>query len=204
MQGVGFEPTRALSHWILSPAPWTRLGHPCKLQSGSSFKRLTIITNVEKLTHVVFAVFIFSIIIYLFKVSYVGLIFILIGSVFPDFDLKFYHRKLLHNFWIIGIVSAFLFYFHLYGLMFLIGALSHLFLDSLTPTGIFPFWPVRYKFKINSGIKTGSLRETIFLFLIGTSSVILLAKKYDWNIKLSVGIFGILLIYMGIRRKIRI
>lgn len=33
MQGVRFELTKALSHWVLSPAELTRLSHPCVIDN---------------------------------------------------------------------------------------------------------------------------------------------------------------------------
>ncbi|MEM5804856.1 MAG: metal-dependent hydrolase [Candidatus Aenigmatarchaeota archaeon] len=99
--------------------------------------------------------------------------FSLIGAMVPDLDLKFMHRKLLHNFWALGlaIIGGFA-----SGLMnnqiatsFAIGFASHLLADSLTHTGIMPFWPLP-KPRFRGPVTTGGLAE--YALVIGISVAI--------------------------------
>jgi inner membrane protein len=73
------------------------------------------------------------------------------------------HRTLFHALWI----PLFL-YFSLpqpYGLWSASGYISHLVLDSLTPEGVRPFWPLPLRVSLPL-VPTGSLLENFLLFLV--------------------------------------
>src|SRR3989338_865471 len=80
-------------------------------------------------------------------------------------ELIFRHRGLLHTLYVPIIFSLVFFIFNKKILVatVLIGYLSHLSLDALTPAGIAPLQPL-LKFKIKFFIKTGSIIEFL-LFL---------------------------------------
>ena len=203
LQGMGFEPTRVLNHWILSPAPWTRLGHPCTFLKLKYFKRITTLQFMEKITHIFFAIFLFSIILIFFKLNPIFLILIILGAIFPDFDIYFLHRKLLHNIWIISFFSfLFLYFGKMFSIFFFIGSISHLFLDSMTPMGIYPFWPINYKIRIKTRIKTGNIYELIFFFFILVSSIIIFSIVYRLNVKITTILIFLTLTYIAIKRKL--
>lgn len=78
------------------------------------------------------------------------------GAIFPDFDIakpvRQYHRKLLHNIWVLLAVSIIISILFInpdpligigWGLGFLLGGLSHLLMDSLTIRGIYLLWPLK-------------------------------------------------------------
>ncbi len=91
-----------------------------------------------------------------------------IGGWIPDLDLRFKHRKSLHNIWMAGFVSAII-YIVLYQtyiqyplspypfnlfiektlIVFSGSWMLHLFGDSLTVRGVYPLYPVsNYRFRI--------------------------------------------------------
>ena len=84
------------------------------------------------------------------------------------------HRKLIHSllfvvfgFVILNIFSGLLAY------SFLIGTLSHLFMDMLTYEGVMPFYPI--KWKIKGFVKTGGIAEKV-LFIFFLIVIVLLIK----------------------------
>lgn len=130
---------------------------------------------MQRETHVVFGVFLFMLLWSIFKIEFALSVFVGFGAIFPDIDfqepLRKYHRKLLHNIWIfiaasiiIGLLINIFF-----ALAFMLGALSHLLADSLTPVGVYPFYPLRKEKKHllkRPIISTGSERERIFQFIL--------------------------------------
>jgi inner membrane protein len=89
------------------------------------------------------------------------------------FRFLFRHRGLLHSF-----LPAFL----LYGALALtttteiasaafIGYASHLILDALTPQGVRPFWPLKYR--IRGPIRTKSIGEKVLFTLLVTGALLL-------------------------------
>ena len=77
----------------------------------------------------------------------------------------FGHRKFFHSllFIILGYLILSLFS-ELLGIAFLIATGSHLILDALTPMGVMPFYPL--KFKINGWIKTGGFTEKVIVVVL--------------------------------------
>ncbi|MBS3133994.1 metal-dependent hydrolase [Candidatus Woesearchaeota archaeon] len=108
---------------------------------------------------------------------------VFVSSVFLDIDEKhsnishklkplstiisfiFKHRGFVHSLLFIILFSATIFIFlGNYYIPFIIGALSHLFLDALTPAGIKLFYP--FNIKIHGFFRTGSFFDYILFFLI--------------------------------------
>ena len=110
-------------------------------------------------------------------------IFYMLGSIFPDIDIansyinkklkipsiltkiSFKHRGLLHSLMIplILLLLSFLIKkqptLSLILISFSLGIISHIALDSLTPSGIPLFWPL--PIRIKGTFKTSSLKETL-------------------------------------------
>jgi membrane-bound metal-dependent hydrolase YbcI (DUF457 family) len=130
---------------------------------------------MQRGTHIAFGIFLFAIFFAAFRLDLWLAAFVAIGAVFPDLDfqkpVRHLHRKLLHNIW----VMAGMFYVVLHflvsmwvALAFALGFASHLIADSLTPTGIRPFWPhpKKYCWHKYSGITTGKYTEHAFQAVI--------------------------------------
>jgi inner membrane protein len=136
-------------------------------------------------THLAFSLFIGLILIKILNVKnqILFLIFLVFFSVFPDIDEKSSkvskrikilsyplgilcrHRGIFHT--IYFPLAIFLLFFsveRLLGIAILTGYLSHLFLDSLTKSGIRPFKPF-LKFRLYGFSKTGKFFDN-FLFLL--------------------------------------
>ena len=122
---------------------------------------------MQKKTHIIFGIFLASILFYLgMPIEYI----ILVGfiSFFPDIDrvidkvwlkenslakriwkkifgVGSMHRRLLHNVWVMIILMLIFGYFSSWDLFTILGTfvgfLSHLIMDSLTITGIYWLWP---------------------------------------------------------------
>ena len=111
-----------------------------------------------KLTHVAMGAFL---------AAYFGLdpIMVISGSIFPDIDTIFKHRKLLHN---IFILAAAFWYNYAFG----IGVLSHYLLDMLTVMGVALFWPLSNKHYRILRLKTGGVIDYLL------AAVLALANEY--------------------------
>ena len=144
------------------------------------------------LTHICFALLIGLIGIQIFPASkFSFLIFVLVGSVIPDIDnprsklgkklpvishiIKYTlgHRGFFHSFWLLFIIPALIYFFvnKTIGIAIFVGYFSHLFLDSLTISGVKYFYPFPF-FKISGMVRTGSFMEKIFQFLLIISIII--------------------------------
>ncbi|MCS7123094.1 MAG: metal-dependent hydrolase, partial [Candidatus Aenigmarchaeota archaeon] len=101
---------------------------------------------------------------------------------FKIFKSKSIHRTFLHNIWVLIILLIVFGYFSNFDMLLILGVFvgytSHLFLDSLTVSGIYWFWPYgdekifnTKKFYKNGNFVTGSLKEkvlfTIFVVIGG-------------------------------------
>jgi inner membrane protein len=137
-------------------------------------------------THLSFGLFIGLVLLFFFNFtpSYLFLIFILIGSLIPDIDatksflgkriyplslflkIIFSHRGFFHSFTFVILLTLLTLMLSPESVLlgFFIGIQSHIILDSFTPKGILPFWPLRLR--INGNIKTGSVKEYIFLIFL--------------------------------------
>lgn len=149
-------------------------------------------------THLLFALFL-SIIFWkinLFQ-NKVFLFVLIIAAIFSDIDfpksrigkktgilsnvinLFFGHRGFFHSMTFLIIFSVILLFLKISFsiiLLFFIGYLSHLFLDSLTLEGIYPFWPL--KLRIRGFIKTGGLLENLFFLTIFFILIFLFLKFF--------------------------
>ena len=85
-----------------------------------------------KKTHLMFGILFFLICNIYFKFPLELSIFALVGAIFPDLDLKFMHRKILHNLWVLGILINIMLYNPWYQIntiaiiIFSLGFISHL------------------------------------------------------------------------------
>ena len=126
---------------------------------------------MQRITHLYFALFLFAIIWVTLDLGLEISIAVAFGAIFPDFDIakpvRRYHRKLLHNIWVLIAISAILLIFFInsdplvgieLGLGFLLGGLSHLLMDSLTIWGIWPLWPLK---KEKNGLHLCDILPTI-------------------------------------------
>jgi inner membrane protein len=121
-----------------------------------------------------------------------------IGGLLPDVDhsssvmgsktkiLSFLkHRGLTHSILGAGIVyflMQFLFTRYLTKAVplinyVMIGYISHIFLDMLTPSGVSLFYPFKKRIKILPLIKTGSAAETVFMLLMVAAMSYFYLKK---------------------------
>jgi|LSQX01.1.fsa_nt_gb membrane-bound metal-dependent hydrolase YbcI (DUF457 family) len=108
----------------------------------------------------------------------IGIIISAVASKLPDIDYRFWHRGCIHSPLFLAILYFLVRQFCPEIVMpLLIGFLSHLILDSLTPMGIpwlWPFYPKRIGISL---IPTGSIGDRLLrwastaflLFLIGNS-----------------------------------
>ncbi|MBN2142838.1 metal-dependent hydrolase [Candidatus Woesearchaeota archaeon] len=99
----------------------------------------------------------------------------LFGRHAPAIERLFGHRKFFHSLLFVvmaAILVAALFQNPIFAFAALIGAGSHLLLDSLTPAGLYIFWPSNL---IARGkIRTGSLIDYALFALFATLSILLL------------------------------
>lgn len=137
-------------------------------------------------THLIFSFFICLLIINSFDIQNktVFIIIILIASALPDIDshkskigrnikpvsflinLFFRHRGIFHSPFVLILISMLIAIInHEIAIAFFIGYLSHLVLDSLTPSGIMLFYPFSKK-RTKGFIRTGSLWENILFILL--------------------------------------
>jgi len=97
-----------------------------------------------------------------------------LGGVIPDLDLGKYHRRLLHNLFIVVLVYLLLEYLTRYidfGIPYIpqalvLGWLSHIFLDSFTVRGVALFYPFsnRYYGLKNVGVMDFYVTCSLLLF----------------------------------------
>lgn len=124
-----------------------------------------------KKTHMMFGFFFFLICNFYFNFPIELSVFAIIGSTFPDLDIKFQHRKILHNLWVLGIIATLLLVNPWYPIgilavvIFSLGFISHLVADSMTKMGISWLWPLTFP-HIEGGITTGSSKEYVFSIII--------------------------------------
>ena len=125
-------------------------------------------------THIVFAILLFFILQFTMQLPWSLAIFAAVGALLPDIDLKFMHRKLLHNIWAMLLFSWVCTAISLINgqqaIALSIGWASHLIADSLTHHGIMPLWPITWpKFKgiITTGGKSEWLLMGVLLLALG-------------------------------------
>lgn len=139
------------------------------------------------------AITLFFVLLLLPFVSY-KIIFIavsLLATYIPDIDLsssklgrkiifrplQFFvkHRGFFHSFTFLFLITfIFLMIIPRIALGFFVGYASHLFADSLTLSGITPFFP--WKKKISGALRTGSNTERILFFILLVVDILLIIK----------------------------
>ena len=134
---------------------------------------------MERVTHLTFSLLLFLLFGPFFQLALPLALFALFGSLLPDLDIKLgrLHRKLFHNLWFGFGFSWLLFALNPgFCFSFLIGFLSHLLADSLTPTGIWFFWPLgpRISGKIVTGSRGEAVLNLVFILLIA----LLLVRRF--------------------------
>jgi len=107
---------------------------------------------------------------------------VLIASLLPDIDSGFStlgrsrlirpvqwifsHRGIIHTFTTCIFISAlFAFFLPVIAFPFFLGYSFHLLLDSFTPQGIQPFWPLKKK-STGSVVVGGKIESTIFVLIL--------------------------------------
>lgn len=122
--------------------------------------------------------------------SVIFLLFVLLGSIFPDIDerksrmnrysgiigtiIAFFsrHRGLFHSFLFAGGLSFLLGIWQpLYAYGFLLGYLAHLVGDGITRGGIMPFYPFS-RFKVRGPFKVGGFMEGVLLLALVAGIVV--------------------------------
>ena len=111
---------------------------------------------------------------------YLFVVILVLAGILPDIDCphtvlgkkfkflsKFFkHRGFFHSIILAVILAIIVFLITLnryYAFAAIIGFLSHIILDSLTPGGTIPFWP--QKIRLKGKIKTGSVIDWILLII---------------------------------------
>lgn len=135
-------------------------------------------------THLVLGILVFFILNFIFEIpnKILFLIVVIFGAVIVDIDVKnskvgrhwffrplqFFtkHRGMVHSL-IFGLIISLLIAWlsRWAGFAFFVGFASHLFLDSLTKSGVAIFWPLSKK-RFGFGIKSGGIFEEILFVLI--------------------------------------
>ena len=151
-------------------------------------------------THLVFSLIISVLFLDGITNKLVFLLFVIIFTAVPDIDsskskigkklggisklINFFlgHRKIFHSLLFIFLTFIILsFISPEISLAFLIGTISHIFLDALNPEGIMPFYPL--KFRIKGNIKTGSFTEKL-LFLVLLVILIIISTGHTQFLKI--------------------
>ena len=117
------------------------------------------------------------------------LIVFIIGSIFPDIDAQtsfigkrawlfgkfFLQRGIFHSIWMLLLLVSVIWIFEpKLALVFGLGYVSHLMLDTLNHAGIRPFHPIS-RFRIKGYFKTGGIAEkTIFIISLAACFILLL------------------------------
>ncbi|MFA5061073.1 MAG: metal-dependent hydrolase [Candidatus Pacearchaeota archaeon] len=135
-------------------------------------------------THLVFGILVFFILNLTFEIpnKIIFLVFVILGALIVDIDIKnskvgrhwflrpfqFFtkHRGMVHSLVFGILISLFIAWIGQWaGFGFFAGYFSHLFLDSLTRSGVALFWPLSSK-RFGFGIKSGGILEEIVFVLI--------------------------------------
>lgn len=118
---------------------------------------------------------------------------VLIASTLPDIDtgyssigrkkifrpvqLMTKHRGIFHTYTLcIAVSILFAFFYPVIALPFFLGYSFHLILDTFTPQGITPFWPL--KIRVSGNVKTGGTIDTAIFYISLIFAVALLIKFF--------------------------
>ena len=89
-----------------------------------------------------------------------------IGSIAPDFDFAFGHRKITHS--LLGVCIAFILTWsisHIFAVSFSLNCLIHIALDSWTKMGVPLFYPYKKYYGLKE-IKTGDANDNFLCLII--------------------------------------
>jgi len=142
-------------------------------------------------THITFGILLGLLGVIYFEMSWLGFMFVLVGSVVLDVDVssskvgrKWYsrvlqlyvrHRGIVHSFifavfvsWLVGLwrVDA--------GVGLFVGFVGHLFMDCLTYGGVRVFWPLG--FRVRGSVKVGKYFEAVLFAVLVFVDVSLVFK----------------------------
>jgi membrane-bound metal-dependent hydrolase YbcI (DUF457 family) len=102
---------------------------------------------MQKKVHLAVAAIIYIILAKVFGLEYGLVIWAVIGAVATDIDTFFMHRVATHNVFALAGICGLLYYTGSIDvpalIAFAIGFGSHIMLDSVTPTGTKPLWPLK-------------------------------------------------------------
>lgn len=161
---------------------------------------------MQRETHIAFGILLFVLIYAVFQIDLSIAVFVAVGAIYPDIDffepIRRYHRKLFHNVWLI-FGAMFFIMFTINGDLafgFMLGGLSHLLADALTPRGVYPFWPVKPRrgdiylnFNKYTHISTGTINERHFAIIIVSLAIFIYIAKTSGDIISSTIVTGIFL-----------
>lgn len=118
-----------------------------------------------------------------------AVLFVLLGSIFPDIDEQhsrlgklfpmisflFRHRGLFHSIFLAVAITVLvsLLATH-YAFAFLVGYIAHILLDAMTPQGVRPFWPSQAR--LRGFVRTGGVLEGVFFVALGIVVVWMLVR----------------------------
>lgn len=143
-------------------------------------------------THVVFGLLLAVLVLPFVENMYVFVAVVLFSSLLPDIDQKdarihrylpftrwveyvFYHRGICHSLLIPALLFSILFslgYIEI-GMAVVLGYCSHLVMDSLTPRGVFYFYPLS-GFHVKGFVKVGGLWEMVIFGVIVGALIVLI------------------------------
>ncbi len=151
-------------------------------------------------THIIFAALLFLVVKLPLKWPWLALPVCLLAALIPDIDKRnsklghklgfvsrlieilFNHRGIIHSlfagiaFFVMILVATYNFGIStVYSYAFLLGYLSHLFLDSLNPSGIAWLAPLTGK-RMSSRIKTNGIGEVLLLVLLSALTIVNVVK----------------------------
>ena len=135
---------------------------------------------MNRTTHLIFAFLLFSVLFNKVEIN-LGLAGIIaFGAIFPDFDLRprKFHRKLLHNVWVLLLACGIIYHFlsPIYLSFFAVGFVSHIIMDMVNPTGVWLGWPISrkaYRLSKRFTITTGSAGEYLLMGVFLAVGIIL-------------------------------
>ena len=142
-------------------------------------------------THMVFSLALYFLLVYFIAMPFYVLIFVLLATAFVDIDIKnskagnrwylrpfqFFtrHRGMLHGLFPALLLSLIIASFsHWAGFGFFVGYVSHLFLDSLTKSGVALLWP--FGWKIKGFVKSGGIGEQVLFVLLLLGNIFIVGK----------------------------
>lgn len=107
-----------------------------------------------------------------------------LGGVIPDLDLGKYHRRLLHNLFIVVLVYLLLEYLTRYidfGIPYIpqalvLGWLSHIFLDSFTVRGVALFYPFSNRYYELKKCRSNGFLCNLFFIIVSIAILVYLLR----------------------------